>query len=155
MEKRESITWDAHEYEHRERSENWYVALGIIAIGSAVAAFILGDILFGLFILVAAFAVALLAAKPPAQHSFALTKKGVAVGTKLYPWSTLESFWIDEAQDPPKLLLKSSRFFMPLIVIPLADDMDPDVIHARLAEQLHEEELNEPLAEKVMDAIGW
>lgn len=155
MEKREVIRWEAHEYEHHEKSDAWYVALGILAIGGSIASFILGNILFGIFILAAAFAMALFAAKPPSQHSFAITRKGIAIGTRLYPWTTLESFWIIEEHEPAHILLKSSRFFMPLIVIPLANELDPEMIHERLSEHLHEEELHEPFSDRLLAMTGW
>ncbi len=155
MKQHEPLSWRAHEYEHYERSENWYVALGIVAIGSAVAAFILGDALFGLLILIAGFTMALFAAKAPAQHSFTITKKGVAVGQKIYTWTTLESFWLLDETEPAKLLLKSSKFLMPLIVIPLEEGLDPDEVHARLIQYLKEEEMAEPIAERIMEIVGW
>jgi len=49
------IEWDAHEYEHRERSPDWFWAVGIISVSVAVAAVIFGNIIFGILVIIAAF----------------------------------------------------------------------------------------------------
>ena len=40
------IEWDAHEYEHKERSADWFWAVGIISVSMAVAAIIFGIFFF-------------------------------------------------------------------------------------------------------------
>ena len=49
------ISWEVPAYEHRPKTSDWYWALGIIAVSGSVAAFFLGNFLFGVLILVVAY----------------------------------------------------------------------------------------------------
>ena len=52
MDTNEKINWSALEYEVKERSQDWFWALGIIVATSAVAAIIFSDYFFaGLLVL--------------------------------------------------------------------------------------------------------
>jgi len=71
------------------------------------------------------------------------------------PYSTLESYCIDE-EDPrgPQLLVKSERFVMPLIILPIPVDHIDD-IESILEEKLEEEELEESLFVKILELFGF
>lgn len=150
-----SVMWEAPEHSHFEKGGDWYWVLWILAIGASVAAFFLGNFLFSILIIVAAGAMTLLAAKRPEIVPFGVMTRGVRCGDKLYPYSNLESYYIDE-QNPegPQLLLKSRKFHMPLIVMPLPEEYLDD-IEDLLRDRLPEEELQEPLAHKLLEVFGF
>jgi hypothetical protein len=81
--------------------------------------------------------------------------RGVKIEDKLYPFSALESYRIDE-EDPrgPQLLIKVSKKIMPLIVIPIPKD-HVDNIENMLKDKLVEEELEESLFIKVLELFGF
>ena len=97
---------------------------------------------------------------PPKILECKLSKRGVSIDDKLYPWETLESFWILEGKDgvryhrDPKILLTSKKTLMPHIVIPLAENV-VDEVHQSLAHMLHEVPQVEPLPERLMRKIGF
>lgn len=154
MENTESVRWSALEYPHRKKTADWYWVLGILAVAGAVAAFILGNILFSLLIVVGAFTVALFAARHPRIVEFEIDQRGVRADIILYPYSSLISFWILEGTEEQKILLRSSKKFMPYIIIPLGD-IHPLQAHEFLIERLPEEEIAEPLSHRIMDYLRF
>lgn len=150
-----AITWEAPEHHHIEKGSDWFWVLGIVAITSSVAAFFFGNFLLALLIVIAALVVTLVANRAPEIIPFAVTARGLRVNNVLYPYSTLESFYIDE-EDPKgaQLLAKSKRLFMPLIIMPIPeeyiDDIE-DIIEGRLPE----EHLEEPFANKILEFFGF
>ena len=150
-----SISWQGYEYEHHEKSGDWIWALGIIAISSAVTAIIFKNLLFALLILVGAFTIALFSAKRPHLVHFEISRRGITIDDTLYPFTTLESFWIDEDEHGHQTpIVKSQRVLVPYIFIPLKE-IEGDEIHDMLSEYLAEEELHEPISHKILEFFGF
>ncbi len=156
-----TISWQEYEYVHHEKSSDWFWALGIIALSSAVTAIIFKNILFALLILIGAFAVALLAAKRPSLVHFEITRRGVSIDDVLYPFSTLKTFWINENEDEYgrlTLILESKRVMMPYIIIPIHSEVDISEIEKIkdiLLNKLDEKELREPISHKILELFGF
>ena len=149
------IEWDAHEYEHKERSSDWFWAVGILSIAIAVATVIFGNIIFGIFILTAVFALALFINRPPETVHVVVDERGVTRGRIHYPYSTLQSFWIDIEHSHPKIMLASEKLFMPLIIVPLGSDVDPEKLHDALSTALSEKYHSLPFVEKIIEYLGF
>ncbi|MDD5318625.1 MAG: hypothetical protein PHF79_02275 [Candidatus Pacebacteria bacterium] len=152
-----TFTWSAHEYVYQKKTADWFWAVGIITISAAVITIIFGNILFAILILVGAAALTLFAAREPHLVNFKIDERGLYVEKNLYPFATLESFWVehnDHLGFPSKILVKSKKRIMPLIVIPL-DEVDPQDIHDVLDLYLKEEEHIEPLSQKLMEYLGF
>ena len=149
------IEWDAHEYEHKERSPDWFWAVGIISVSIAATSVILGNIIFGILILIGAFSLSLFANRPPSYIHMTMDERGVTRGRVRYPYSTLESFWIDTDHPHKKIILRSEKLLMPLIVVPLGDDADVDQIHEKLSNFLREEFHSLPFVEKILEYLGF
>ena len=149
------VTWEALEHHHGEKGSDWFWALGIVVVASAAASILLGNTLLGILILVGGSVMAMLAMREPKIVPYAVTLRGIRVEDKLYPYSTLESFYIDE-EDPlgPQLLAKSEKMFMPLIVMPIPEEYIED-IEDILASRLPEEHLEEPFANKLLEFFGF
>ena len=151
-----AVTWEAPEH-HRagERSSDWYWILGIATIAIFVVAVLLNNILFGLLILLAASVVVLVSFREVRVLPFAVTTRGVRIDDRLYPYSTLEAFCIDEDNvSGPQLLLKSKHYFVPLLIMPLPDDAS-DEVEEIIETRLPTEHLEEPLAHKLFDWLGF
>lgn len=150
-----SITWEAPQHHHVEKGNDWFFALAIIILALVIAAVLFDSVLFALLIGLSGGALAVSAAKRPAIIPYAITVRGIRIEDRLYPFSTLDSYHIDE-EDPrgPQLLVKSEKRLMPLIVIPLPPD-HVDEIEDILKEKLEEEELMEPFLVKVLELFGF
>lgn len=150
-----SITWEAPEHHHVEKGNDWFFALAIIVLSFVIMAILFNNVLFALLLGLAGGALGVSAAKRPSIIPFAVTLRGVRIAERLYPYSTLESFHIDE-EDPkgPQLLLKTHQRFSPLLVLPIPVDHIDDIDHI-LKEKLEEEELVEPLLIKILELFGF
>lgn len=150
-----SITWEAPEHHHTEKTGEWYTALGIICLAGAAAAFMVGNGLFGILILLIGITVTITSLRAPEVITFSVSSRGIRVDERLYPFTSLESYYIDE-EDPkgPQLLLKGERLMMPLIVIPLPAD-EVDEIEDIIRDRLPEERLEEPFFSKLLEFFGF
>lgn len=149
------IEWDAHEYEHKERSLDWFWAVSIISVSLAIAAIILGNIILGILILVATFALLLFINRPPNTLRVTVDEKGVTRGKIRYPYLALESFWIDTEHPHKKIILRSAKSFVPLIIVPLGDEADVEELHEKLSLFLPEEFHTLPFIEKILEFLGF
>jgi len=148
------ITWSAFEYQEKRRSPDWYWALGTIGVAFAILAIILGNTLFGVFIIIGTIALFLQAIRKPSRVTYTIDDRGVVINQTRYPYSALESFWIAETPSAALLLLTARKALAPLITIPL-DGADIELVHAWLIEFLDEEERHPPVAERLMDRLGF
>lgn len=149
-----AITWEAPEHHHAPKNSDWFWIIGILAIAGAIAAFFLGNFLFAILILVAAAALSLAALREPKIIPFAVSTRGIRVGDELYPYATLESFYINDAPyREPQLLVKSKKIYLPLIIIPIPEEYT-DEIDEILSGRLPEEELEEPFVNVLFEFLG-
>ncbi len=149
------ISWKVLEYKKKEKTVDWYWAVIIIALSICVIAFILGDGLFSIFIIMATIVVFTLSKNNPRLIDVTIDKRGFIIDKDMYPFATLEEFWIDVTEkDAPKILLKSKKLIMPLIIVPIEEYHHLD-IRDFLLEFLPEKELHEPLSQKIMEKIGF
>ena len=150
-----AITWEAPEHHHQEKGGDWFLALAIIMVALAIAAVLFGDTLFALLIGVAGGALAVSAAKRPSVIPFAITVRGIRIDDRLYPYTTLRAYHIDEEdENGPQLLVLTKKRFMPLLVLPLPaqyiDDVE-DILRDKIAEKF----LEEPLFMKLLEKFGF
>ena len=155
-----TISWVAPEYEHREHDGDWYWAVGIISISLAVAFVIIGNTLLSIIIVLGIGTLLSLSRHHPENVEYELSKRGVSAGKTLYPWGTLESFWVLEGKSTPrgevspKLLITSKKTLMPHIVLPLTEFVI-DEVHQTMSHMLHEEPQMEPPVDRFIRAIGF
>ena len=145
----------AEEHHHVEKNGDWFWILGILTIIFTVTAVALGNTLFALLIFIAGITLGLVANREPAVITHSVSNRGIRIGSVLHPYSTLECFYIDESHEQgPQLLARSTKLFMPLIVIPIPEEYI-DEIETILEPRLAEEHLEEPLAHKLLEIVGF
>jgi hypothetical protein len=149
------IEWDAPEHEHKVRSADWFWAVGITTVSLALVAIILGNIIFGLLILVSAGALALFINKEPNYLHIRISEQGITKDRIHYPYHSLESFWIDTDHPHKKIILRSKKLLMPHIVIPIGDDVDAERVHRVLSRLLPEEYHALPIVERLLEYLGF
>jgi hypothetical protein len=145
------ISWTVFEYEHKDRTNDWFWALGIIAVSAAVAAIIYKNYFFAVLILLGLTLLAGLSLRKPKEIDIELNERGVVVDELLYPYKTLKSFFADE----DKLLLHSSRLFMPIITLHFDKKTSAKEIGEYLKKYLPEEEMEEPFTNRLMEVLGF
>jgi len=154
MTNNENILWQAPEYLYKEKSSDWFWSIGIITFAGAISAYMFGNILLVILILLCGITLALFGARKPKTISFEISRKGIRADSILYPFHNLQSFWILEKERENILLLKSQKILAQQINIPLGDT-DPDQVQMFLENFIPGEEDNEPLAERIMNRLGF
>ena len=150
-----SIAWEAPEHHHVEKGNDWFFALAIVIFALVIVAILFDDVLFALLIGLSGGALAVSAAKRPSIIPYAVSVRGIKIEGELHPYSTLQSYAIDEEDHRgPQLLVMANKKFMPLIVMPIPSDHIDD-IEAILQEKLEEEDLKEPLFVKILELFGF
>ena len=151
----DAITWEAPEYLHIKKSPDWYWAVGILTVGIFVVALIFNNYLFGIFVLVGGFTVALYGARPPRVMRFTISGEGIRIENRVYPFETLKSFWIFyRPPDIKELSVESEKLIMPRIQIPLGDT-NPVEVRAFLKQFLSEQQQEESLIDSVTRLLGY
>ncbi len=150
-----SIYWEAPEHTHIEKTGDWYWILGIIALSGAIASMIFSNVLFGVVIILGALTMVVVSYRHPRVIPFEVSARGIRIKDSLYPYSTLESFYIDEENlGGPQLIVKSKKLFMQLLFVPIPEEYI-DEIEEVIAPRLREEHLEEPLAHRLMEYFGF
>jgi len=150
------ISWHTPEYVFRQRTSDWFWTLGIIATACAVTSIIFGNVLFAIIIAIGAFAIALHASRQPRIIKIEINERGVVVDHDAYLYRSLHSFWInDEHHSGTKLILRSERSFVPLIMLPISDDVDIESVRTHLKHHLKEEVHEETITGHIMDRLGF
>jgi uncharacterized membrane protein len=149
------VLWEAPEHHHVEKNGDWFWILGILTIIITVTTFFLGNTLLALLLLIAGITMGLIANREPDLITMAVNNRGVRLGDTLHPYSTLECFYLDEEHERgPHLLVRSNKLFMPLLIMPIPEEYIED-IEMILESRLPEEYLVEPLANKLMEIVGF
>ena len=155
MEATSSIYWEAPEHRHIEKTSDWFWILGIIAISASVASIIFQNVLFAVVILLATTTMFITAHRKPREIEFEVSIRGVRIDNALYPYATLDSYYLDEENKiDPQLIVKSKKLFVPLLIIPIPvnhiDDIE-DMVSSRLPEEFMEE----PLSHRILEFLGF
>ncbi len=114
---RPTISWEVKEYEHFERSPDWFWGVALVAIVGGLLAIFFDNFLLAVIIALAAMSLVMYAKREPMTLTVELSAAGVKIGKTFYPYKNLKTFWVTEADDRTKLLLESSRSIMPIIDI--------------------------------------
>ena len=154
MENQTILEWQSPEHHFDKKTNDWYWILGVICLGASVLAFWFGNFLFGIFIIIAGATVGMLSYKETKIVSIKINMKGIIFGKYLYPWASYRSFWIeDEHTHGARILMRSANSYLPLTIIPINEEIDPNDIRDILLEFLEEEFLSESLVHKWFDKL--
>jgi hypothetical protein len=152
----EKISWTTIEYLHSHKTTDWYWIVGAVAVSIAIISIIFNNIIFAILILVAAFTLAMFASRPPQEIPVEISGAGILVNRTLYPYTELDSFWIELNEVHPKMIIKSKRLLMHYIVVFLdPSEASPEEVHGMLSRYLREEHHSEPFLEKLLVYLGF
>ena len=144
------IEWEAPLYHHTKKESGWYVNIVLITLVMFGLAFYLGNMLFGIFILLAGSAIVILGKTAPNTAQFKINYDGVIVNKTLHPFTTLESFWMEE----DTLFIKTNQSLFPHLVFPIIG-VDIDTIKTIVSEYLPEEEYRKTVIDSIAEYINF
>lgn len=160
MDNNEKLSWTALEYEEKERSQDWFWALGIIIVTSSIAAIIFGNYFFAALLVLSGVLLGFFAIKKPDLVAYELNAQGLKVRNRLYPYPNIKSFWVQLGNSPdskikPILFIHSERAFMPILSIPIEESMAEEIHSILLSQDIAEVEMKEHPSEKIMEVLGF
>jgi hypothetical protein len=151
-----TIEWQEHEHHHHHRSNDWFWIVGTATIVGAVLATYFGNVILAILIAIAGFTSLLHGHTKPKIVTFKITRRGIQAGDTMFPYSTLESFWVIDEEVDDRIILRSQKFMMPYIVLPYdSTKTDPEEIREYLLDYLDEEEMDEPFLQKILENLGF
>ncbi len=148
------LEWSTPEHEHKDRSTDWYWGLGLGSLIFAGVCVYFENYLLAILVVVSATTLAIFSIRRPRIVTYTISADGVQIDHTLYPFSTLESFWVEEMSHPPKIILASKKILVPYIIIPITDHNPRDVrelLHGHLTEVEH----HEPLLQVLIERFGF
>ncbi len=88
------LSWEAREFHHYEKTQNWYITLGVlVALGVTFAIFSKSFITAATFFMIGIIVV-IYAQKKPGKATFTIYDRGIENNNKYYPFTQLKDFWI-------------------------------------------------------------
>jgi hypothetical protein len=150
----DKLTWEAPEYEERERSPDWFWALGVIVVAVSLASVIYENYFFAVLIILGGVMLAFFARRVPDMVSYELNEEGFRTGPRLYPYENISAFWV-ETRGKFQLFVKTERFFLPVFSTNIVPEMADDIRAVFLAKEIPEVEMREHVSEKITDALGF
>jgi len=149
------ISWKALAYKRKDKTADWYWAVILIALAIVITSFISHNGLFGILIILSTVILLSFSVVAPKIIDISMNQKGITVEKTFYPFANLASFWVENYdKDNQKILLKSKKIIVPLIIIPLEEHHHLD-IREFLLKYLPEVEMHESISKKIMDGLGF
>ncbi|MFZ1257925.1 MAG: hypothetical protein WAQ25_00450 [Candidatus Saccharimonas sp.] len=106
------VRWQASEYVQRDHTAGWFVAFGIVLVCLMAAAyFLMKSITFMILLPVMAAALVVYVKRPAAINDYVLSRKGLHVNDRLYPYSQFKSFGVLANQAQPAIVLVPRKRF--------------------------------------------
>lgn len=149
-----TLQWEADEHRHIEHGSDWYWALGVVAIATALIAVLLGDVLFAVLIIVAAITMSLIARKPPHRVVFEISKDGIKTGETIHSYQECLSFWVEENDHGTLLLVDTTKPLSPNLVIHV-DGIEADNVRSALRPYIEETPMREPFSHRILEFFGF
>lgn len=147
-----NFEWETQEYNSVERSNDWFWAVGIIGLASAILSIIFKNILFGIFILLAVFCVFIFEIKKPRTIKIVISPKGIILGKMYYPYDKLKGYYINE--DFNRLYITTDKLVLPVIAINL-ENMDEEELNDALSTVLPEMKIEVSMTDHVIEKLGF
>ncbi len=164
MKPNEKLSWSALEYEEKTRSSDWFWALGVIVVTSSIASIIFGNYFFAALLIISGILLAFFAIKKPDIVEYELTDRGLKIRTRFYPYENIKAFWV-QAHNPleinrelfkkPLLFIRTERAFMPIVSVPIDEEIGVHIRAIMLEENVPEIEMKEHASEKIMEVLGF
>ncbi|MFA6515156.1 MAG: hypothetical protein WCT42_02740 [Candidatus Paceibacterota bacterium] len=151
-----TIKWSAPEYNHKERGNDWFWALGLITIVACGIAIWLHNYVFAIFLLISGGCLIMFTLRHPQDANFIIETKGLTMGKDFHTWKSIKSFNVknNEADPYGKLLIETSKHFLPIYTIPFPKELESQ-IKETLLKVLPRTEIDESKSMVFAEKLGF
>jgi hypothetical protein len=148
------IEWSAPEYSHKERNPDWFWAIGLSTIVACILALWFRNYLFAIFLLISGACLILFTLRHPEEVSFSIKTEGITIGKDIYAWKTIKGFSIKRNPSQDKLLILTSKKFLPTYTIPIPGNLTEEIYNS-LLKVTPNIELEESRSMLFMEKLGF
>lgn len=152
----DTIKWSAPEYSHKEHSNDWFWAIGlIILIGSGLAVWF-RNYVFAIFIFLAGASVVMFSIREPKEINFLIEKKGITAGRDFFSWKNIKSFNIKNEEENlfAKLIIETDKHFLPIYTFPIPKEYI-DTVKENMLKVVQPGEIKESQSMAIAEKIGF
>jgi len=116
------LSWEVEDLAEEPRSTKFLFFLYLILFSLSIYGLVTNNLLLSILVILFGFSYFLLEKKPSQTVIFAITKEGVFVHDHVYPYDSLESFWIEyEPEGIKELSIRTTRLFLPYLRVPIQE----------------------------------
>lgn len=130
------VRWQASEYIYRPKNATWYGVFALVVVGlMLLAIFAFRSVTFAILIPVMAAALVMYSRRPPAQLEYTLSRKGLHIDDKLYPYEQFKEFGLIHGDDQFSVMLVPRERFKPGVTVYFPEETGEavvDMLAARL-----------------------
>lgn len=148
------IVWSAPEYTHKERSMDWFWTIGLVSLVGALVALWFHNYIFSLFILISGASLILFTLRAPHIFTFTVNTQGITIEKETYTWKDIQGFTIKKSEPSSKLLILTSKKFLPVYTLPFPSEIT-QTLRESLLKVSKPIELEESHSMLFMEKIGF
>ncbi len=164
------LEWKALEYEEKERAPDWFWALGVLVVAGAVASILFGNFFFALLLVVSGILMAMFSLKKPEMVNYELNRLGLKIQNRIHPYEKIKAFWVEknptaeerelhgslpEEAVKPTLFIKSEGWLMPILSVPIEEEVADNIRNIFKNHDVPEEKMKEHFSDSVMEFLGF
>lgn len=151
-----AFSWVFPEFEYKNKNRKWYYIVGVIALILISIAIVFQNYLFGFLIFIGVFLMFNLATKEPLILEVEISEQGLKINETMHSFSNINAFWIAEnTKEQAILLLATNKPIAPVISVVIDEEINILELREYLLDFLEEQEMKEPLSDKIIDKIGF
>ncbi len=151
----EPIRWNALEFEHKEKTNDWYWTVGVISLGVSVWRFWVADYMFGVFVLLAGLCLILLGGHKPEYVDIVVDEDGILIGHNLYLWSNVSGYAMVVSGGKATLLLETNRKIVPVIDLKIPETVSVETLESFVSMHTTAKDLLPSRSQAIMKFFGF
>lgn len=147
--------WDAMEFEHREKSVDWYWALGIAVVIGVILCIISKNYLLAILLIMGGGMIGFYANEKPLPVRVEISERGIKMNQDLYTYESISSFWMyKDHRNHNRLIIVTSRAIMPQRIVTLPDNVSFPEMRNYLTQYITEKETHPSLIDLLAELFG-
>jgi hypothetical protein len=147
--------WDALEYEHQEKSTDWYWALGIAIVVGTILCIISHNYLLAVLLVFGGFMIGYYADDKARHVHIELSDRGVKIDNDLYIYESMGHFWMyTDHKNRNRITIITGRKIMPQTTLTLPETIPATEIRDYLLQFLEEKEIKPSIIDLLSESIG-
>ncbi|NBV42507.1 hypothetical protein EBR96_07045 [bacterium] len=148
-------TWEGAEYEHLEKTTDWYWGLGIVVVTGIVIAIISKNYLMVILLAVGGIMLAIYANDRPDPVHVEISERGIKLNQELYLFETIQSFWMyRDHKNHDQIIIVTGRKIMPQRIVSLPDDIPATELRSFLLRFITEKEAKPTIIDTLAGSFG-